>query len=64
MRMVLDAYAWPKPAYGLLVRGPFSVAWPHVLRWSSDLARLGFCLGSCVRNSTLGHVVQQLPAYF
>ena len=48
----------------MFVRGPFSVAQPCVVRWRDDLTRSGFFLGSCVRNSTLGHVVQQLSAFF
>ena len=47
-----------------VVRGPFSVAQPHAIHWISDLTRLGFCLGSCFRNSTLGQVVQWLSVYF
>ena len=46
------------------VRGPFLVAQPYVVRWSDDLTRPKFCSGSCVRNSTLGHMVQWLLAYF
>ena len=41
-----------------VVRGPFLVAQPRVVYWRDDLIRLGFFLGSCVQNSTLGHVVQ------
>ena len=47
-----------------VVRGPFSIAQPHAIHWISDLTRLGFCLGSCVWNSTLGHVVQWISVYF
>ena len=46
------------------VRGPFSDAQPLVVYWRDDFTRPGFFLGSCVRNSTLGHVVQRLSAYF
>ena len=46
------------------VRGPFPIAQPRVVRWRGDLTRPGFCLGSFIRNSTLGHVVQWLLAYF
>ena len=46
------------------VRGPFLVAQSCVVRWSDDLTRPRFNSGSCVRNSTLGHMVQWLPAYF
>ena len=48
----------------IVVRGPFSDAQPRVVRWRDNLTRPEFFLGSCVRNSTLGHVVQRLPAYF
>ena len=47
-----------------LVWGPFSDAQPRVIRWRDNLIRPEFFLGSCVRNSTLGHVVQRLPVYF
>ena len=40
-----------------IVRGPFSVAQPHVVRWRDDLTRPEFCSRSCIWNSTLGHVV-------
>ena len=46
------------------VQGPFLVAQPCVVRWSDDLTRPRFNSGSCVRNSTLGHMVQWLLAYF
>ena len=46
------------------VQGPFLDAQPRVVCWRNDLTRPGFFLGSCIRNSTLGHVVQRLPAYF
>ena len=46
------------------VRGPFSAAQPCVVHWRDDLTRPRFFLGSCIQNSTLGHVVQWLPAYF
>ena len=48
----------------LSVRGLFSVAQPRVARWRDNLTRPGFSLGSCVRNLTLGYVVQWLPVYF
>ena len=41
-----------------IVRGSFFGARPHVVRWRGDLARPELCLGSCVWNSTLGHMVQ------
>ena len=31
-----------------IVRGPFSIAQPHVIHWISDLARLRFCFESCI----------------
>ena len=46
------------------VRGIFSNAQPRVVYWRDDLTSLRFFLGSCVWNSTLGHVIQQLPVYF
>ena len=46
------------------VQGPFSDAQPHVVRWRDNLTRPGFFLGSCIRNSTLDHMVQRLSAYF
>ena len=30
------------------VQGPFSVSWPHVVRWRDDLTRLGIFLGSSI----------------
>ena len=36
----------------VVIRGPFSVAQPHVIHWISDLVRPRFCLESCIRNST------------
>ena len=47
-----------------IVRGPFSVAQPCVVHWRDDLTRPRFFLGSCIWNSTLGHVVQRILAYF
>ena len=47
-----------------IVRGPFSVAQSCVVHWRDDLTRPRFFLGSCIWNSTLGHVVQRIPAYF
>ena len=46
------------------VRRPFSIAQSRVVRWRDDLTRLRFCLGSCIRNLTLGNVVQWLSMYF
>ena len=31
-----------------IVRGPFSIAQPHVIHWISDLARLRFYFESCI----------------
>ena len=47
----------------LVVRGPFSDAQLRVVHWRDDLTRPKFFLGSYVRNSTSGHMVQRLPAY-
>ena len=47
----------------LVVRGPFSDAQSRVVHWRDDLTRPKFFLGSYVRNSTSGHMVQRLPAY-